>query len=56
MKAFLKALLDEPAGYRADGRVFGLGLALAQREQVSAEGVEHFVGNWSADRKVDVSR
>ncbi|GAA3807724.1 hypothetical protein GCM10022226_29790 [Sphaerisporangium flaviroseum] len=59
MKAFLnrfQALLDDPAGHRADGRAMGLGLATALRKQGSADDVERYLGSRATDRRIDVSR
>ncbi|GII58251.1 hypothetical protein Pth03_66400 [Planotetraspora thailandica] len=52
----LRKLLDEPVGHPADGRMIGLGLAAAMRKQGSADGVERYLTEWAADRRIDVSR
>ncbi|MER5649560.1 hypothetical protein [Streptosporangium sp. NPDC002524] len=51
MRAFLnrfRFLISGPAGYSADGRMMGLGLATAMRKYGSAENAERHLRRWAA--------
>ncbi|WP_203977716.1 hypothetical protein [Planotetraspora silvatica] len=50
-----RALLQEPAGHPADGRMIGVGLAAAMRKHGSADGVERYLADWAGDHRIDVS-
>ncbi|MBK1788318.1 hypothetical protein [Prauserella cavernicola] len=52
-KEFLKSLTQEPAGFRAEGRVLGLGLATAQEResQKASEEVEDFLRQSAAQER-----
>ncbi|GAA2913557.1 hypothetical protein GCM10010517_80100 [Streptosporangium fragile] len=57
MRAFLarfRLLARGPAGYSADGRMMGVGLATAMRRYGSAEGVERQVRRWATEQRIDV--
>ncbi|GAA4562441.1 hypothetical protein [Planotetraspora kaengkrachanensis] len=51
-----RALLEEPVGHPADGRMIGAGLAAAMRRQGSADDVERYLEAWAGDRRIDASR
>ncbi|MFB9678042.1 hypothetical protein [Streptosporangium vulgare] len=56
MRAFLnrfRFLTSGPAGYSADGRMMGLGLATAMRKYGSAENAERHLRRWAAEQRTD---
>ncbi|MCK2220009.1 hypothetical protein MF672_040370 [Actinomadura sp. ATCC 31491] len=52
MRAFLRFLLADPAGWPADGRMLGLGLSTALRKHHSADDAERYLRRWAAEHDV----
>ncbi|WP_329092132.1 MULTISPECIES: hypothetical protein [unclassified Streptosporangium] len=56
MRAFLnrfRFLTSGSAGYSADGRMMGIGLATAMRKYGSAENAERHLRRWATEQRTD---
>jgi xanthine dehydrogenase molybdopterin-binding subunit B len=59
MRAFLKRFrfnADRPSGFNADGRMMGLGLAMAMRKNSSADEAERHLRHWTTEQRVNVRK